>query len=63
MFGGRRRQMMIMLPTWGESIKLATSMTTNRGKRQGLVWRLVGDSISVAFPALVAWALIGWLFF
>ncbi|OAX44101.1 hypothetical protein K503DRAFT_839588 [Rhizopogon vinicolor AM-OR11-026] len=64
MFGGRRRRMTIALPTWGELIKLvASGNTTSRGKRRGLVWKLVSDSVSVALPAVVTWALIGWLFF
>ncbi|KAG0700738.1 Metallo-dependent phosphatase [Suillus ampliporus] len=63
-FQGRRRRLTIALPTWCEMMKLAASSdSTNKGKRRGLVWKLVGDSVSVALPAVVTWALIGWLFF
>lgn len=59
---GRRRRMAIPLLTWGEFLAMFGD-TPSRGKRRGLVWRLVGDSVSVALPAIVMWALIGWLFF
>ncbi|KAG1735141.1 Metallo-dependent phosphatase [Suillus paluster] len=63
-FRGRRRRMTITLPTWGEMTKLASfGDSTSKGKRRGLVWRLAGDSVSVALPAVIIWALIGWLFF
>jgi hypothetical protein len=35
----------------------------SRGKQRGMLWRLGGDGMSVALPAVVTWALIGWLFF
>ena len=54
--------MAIPLLTWGEFLAMFGD-TPSRGKRRGLVWRLVGDSVSVALPAIVMWALIGWLFF
>jgi hypothetical protein len=57
--------MTIAVPTWEELTQLvaASGDSTNRGKRRGLVWRFVGDGVSVALPAVVTWALIGWLFF
>jgi len=57
--------MTITVPTWEELNQLvaASGDSPNRGKRRGLVWRFVGDSVSVALPAVVTWALIGWLFF
>lgn len=65
-FRERRRRVTIALPTWGEMMRLGASLnndSTSRGKRRGMVWRLAGDSVSVALPAVVTWALIGWLFF
>jgi len=32
-------------------------------KRRGLLRRLVGDVLSVAWPAVAAWSVVGWLFF
>lgn len=66
MFRGRRRRITIAPPTWGEIKKLYASGngdSMSRGKRRGMLWRLGGDSVSVALPAVVTWALIGWLFF
>lgn len=65
-FRGRRRRITIALPTWGEMKKFCASDSSDsmyRGKRRGMLWRLGGDSMSVALPAVVTWALIGWLFF
>lgn len=65
-FRGRRRRITIALPTWGEMKKFYASDSSDsmyRGKRRGMLWRLGGDSMSVALPAVVTWALIGWLFF
>lgn len=65
-FRGRRRRITIAPPTWGEIKKLYASDngdSMSRGKRRGMLWRLGSDSVSVALPAVVTWALIGWLFF
>lgn len=65
-FRGRRRRITIAPPTWEEMKKFYASDNSDsmsRGKRRGMLWRLGGDSASVALPAFVTWALIGWLFF
>ncbi|KAG2363917.1 hypothetical protein BDR07DRAFT_1355763 [Suillus spraguei] len=65
-FRGRRRRITIALPTWDEMKRFCASDNSDsmsRGKRRGMLWRLWGDGMSVALPAVVTWALIGWLFF
>lgn len=65
-FRGRRRRITIALPTLEEMKKFSVSDISDgmsRGKQRGMLWRLGGDGMSVALPAVVTWALIGWLFF
>ena len=63
-FRGRRRRMTFGVPDWKTWWGMLSSSTAKTGpRRRGVVWRLVGDCVSVALPAIVAWTVIGWLAF
>ncbi|KAH7920783.1 Metallo-dependent phosphatase [Leucogyrophana mollusca] len=71
-FWGRRRRMTISIPSflapgsWGVIKRQLTSRDTNprsSRRRHSLVWRLASDSVSIALPAVLAWSVVGWLFF
>ncbi|EIW82858.1 Metallo-dependent phosphatase [Coniophora puteana RWD-64-598 SS2] len=68
--GGRRRRMTIKVPAvvlrvvWPLHRQLMVGESGALGrKRRGLLRRLAGDVLSVAWPAVAAWSVVGWLFF
>ncbi|KAG9316319.1 hypothetical protein JVU11DRAFT_2350 [Chiua virens] len=65
-FRGRRRRMTLGAPNWKAwwswlSASSAVSPGSHR-KGRGPIWRFASDCVSVALPAVVVWATIGWLF-
>ncbi|KAF8135763.1 Metallo-dependent phosphatase [Boletus edulis] len=65
-FWGRRRRITVGVPdwmAWRSWLSTSTSTGHQRWKGRGLVWRFASDCVSVGFPAVIAWAVIGWLLF
>lgn len=60
-FQGRRRRLTMGLPDW-RAWRSSLSASDHR-RRRGVVWRFASDCVSVGLPAVVAWAVIGWLAF
>lgn len=61
-FLGRRRRVGVGVPDW-KAWRSWLDASTGHRRGRGLVWRFASDCVSVALPAVVAWTVIGWLFF